>query len=104
MACPSVDQPKTLDVAIGDRLDPRDHVRMLVGPEEVLVAPLRPEVVLDRAAMADLRDAGDFAVLGLEDREQPGLLRKPRDLDRGARLAAPAERARHKDVEVARAA
>ena len=46
--------------------------------------------------------ADDLARLRLEDGEQPGLLREPRDPDRLARLGSPAERARHEDVDVAR--
>ena len=46
----------------------------------------------------------DLAVLGLEDREEAGLLGQPREPDRVARRRAPAERAGHEDVQVARAA
>ena len=75
-----------------------------LGLEQVGVAALQLQVVLDRHLPADLRDAGDFAVLALEDREEAGLRRQSRDLDRVARGAAPAERARDEDVDVARAA
>ena len=47
---------------------------------------------------------GDLAVLGLEDREEPGLLGQPGHADRVARVRAPAERAGDEDVEVAGAA
>ena len=73
--------------------------------EQVREAALRLQVLLDRHLAADLRDADDLAVLGLEDREEA------RSPSRAARCrivsldaAAPAERARDEDVEVARAA
>ena len=63
---------------------------------------LGPQVLLDRHLPADPRDRGDLAVLGLEDREEAGLLRQPGEPDRVRRGRAPAERARHEHVEVAR--
>ena len=66
-------------------------------------ALLRLEIILDRHRPADLAAAGDGAVLGLEHREQPAFDREPRQADRVVRRRAPAERARHVDVDVARA-
>ena len=48
-----------------------------VVAEEVGVAPLRPQVVLDRDLAPDPGHLGDLAVLGLEDREEPALLGQP---------------------------
>ncbi len=74
------------------------------SPNRCAKRRLRPQVVLDRHLPADRRDAGDLAVLGLEDREQARLLGEPGEPDRVCRGAAPAERAGHEHVEVARAA
>ena len=61
------------------------------------------QIVGDRHLAANLAAAGDLAVLGLEHRKQAGFDREPRQPDRVVRGRAPAERARHVDVDVARA-
>jgi hypothetical protein len=70
-------------------LDAGDHVGARLRLEQVREALLQAQVLLDRALAADLRDPGDLAVAGLEDREDARLLRQPRDLDRVARVAVP---------------
>ncbi len=72
--------------------------------EEMREALLQPQVVVDWHTPADARRVGHVAVFGLEEREQPALHRRPRDLDGVGRRGAPAQRARHVDVHVARAA
>ena len=52
---------------------------------------------------ADLRAPGDLAVLRLEQRKEPRLDGETRELDGVRRCRAPAERAGHVDVDVARA-
>ena len=69
--------------------------------EQMRVAGLEPQVVLDRDLVADRGGAGDLAGFGLEDGEQAGFGGEPGDLDRVGRGAAPAERAGHQDVQVA---
>ena len=73
--------------------------------EQVRVAPLRPQVLLDRHLAADLRDRGDLAVARPR---RPGTARSPWPAGRSAIVsrdgAAPAERAGHEHVQVARAA
>ena len=53
--------------------------------------------------MADFRDCGDLAVLGLEHREQAGFARQPRQPDGIATRRAPAQRAGHEHLQIARA-
>ena len=72
-------------------------------PEQMGEAPLRLQIVLDRNLPADLAAAGDGAVFGFEHREQPALDGEPRQTDGVVRGRAPAERARHVDVDIARA-
>src|SRR5437016_4074182 len=71
------------------------------GLERVREGRLELQVLLDRHGPADLRDGGDLATLGLEDGEQPGLLRQPGDANARGRLAAEAERAGDEDMDVA---
>ena len=80
-------------------------MRCLVGrlAEEVREALLRLEVLGHRHLAADGRARRDVAVVRLEQREQAALDREPRDLDRVLGRRAPSERARHEDVDVARA-
>ena len=88
------------------RLDPRDARRRRgCVAEQVGEALLQLQVLLDRhAAGGSCVRAGDLAVLGLEQREEAGLDGQPRELDRVGGRRAPAERAGHEDVDVARAA
>ena len=72
--------------------------------EQMREAFLRLQIFLDRQLVAYLQHAGDDAMLGLEYREQTGFLRQPRDADGVMRGRAPAQRAGHEDVDVARAA
>ena len=96
------EKSESFDVAVGASLHLRDDFVAPLGLEEVREALLRAQVVLDRHLPADLRDRHDVAVLGLEDGEQPALGGEPSDLDRVARVAAPAQRAGDEDVQVAR--
>jgi hypothetical protein len=66
------------DVLVGLRLDARDrgHGRGLA--EQVGKALLRPQVLLDRQWPPDRERRLDFAVLGLEHREDAGFLGQPR--------------------------
>ena len=76
-----------------------------IGLEQVREAPLRPQVLLDRHPAADRRHVRDLAVLRLEDREEAGLRRQPGRPGSSRRVPrAPAQRARHQHVQVARAA
>ncbi len=72
--------------------------------EQVREAGLRLQVLLDRQLPPDLRDVLHLAVFGLEDREQRGLLREAGHPDGLRGAVAPAERAGHQHVDVARAA
>ena len=81
----------------------RQHLGLAGAGEEMREALLRPQVRFDRHAVADLRHRRDFAMLGFEDREDAGLARQPRQLDRVLAGRAPAQRAWHQDVQVARA-
>ncbi len=91
------------DVAVGDSLDGRDDVgsRRI---EQVRVAALQLQVVLDGLFRADGRYAHDVAVFGFEDREQPGLLGQPCNADGVGGRAGPSQRARHEDMQVSRPA
>src|SRR5690242_21171199 len=60
-----IDEPIFADVAIGHLLDARDRFAVHFRREKMCEAPLRLQVVLDRAPAADLRDAHDLALLGL---------------------------------------
>ena len=71
--------------------------------EKMRKAPLQLQIFGDRHLAADLALMRDDAVLGFEDREQPALDREPRQLDRVLRRRAPAERAGHVDLDIARA-
>ena len=62
------------------------------------------QVALHGGPVADRRHGGDVAVLGFEDREEPGLLGQTCHPDGVAGRRAPAQGARHQDVEVAGAA
>ena len=77
-----LEQPEARDVVIGARLEARHDVGPRRPAEQMRVAFLQLEVVLDRHLPADLRDRADLAVLSLEDREETALLGQPRDLDR----------------------
>ena len=92
------------DVAVGDGLDAGDDVGTGMFAEEVGVSALNRQVLLDRGSVADRGHGGDLAVLGLEDGKEAGLLGQPCHTDRVGRGGAPAQRARHEDVQVAGAA
>ena len=89
---------------VGMGLDADQHLGLPLGAEKVGESPLRPQVLFDRLAMPDLGDASHLAMLGLEDREDAGLPRQAGETDRVVARRAPAERARHEDVQVAGAA
>src|SRR4051794_22775540 len=92
---------ESLDVAVGAGLQRGDDVVAALGLEEMGVAALDAEVLLDRHLPADLRHTRHVPGLGLEDREHTALLGEPCDVDGLARLAAPAQRAGHEHVDVA---
>jgi hypothetical protein len=69
--------------------------------EQVPVAGLQPQVVLDGHLAADRARGHHLAGLGLEDGEQPGLGGEPGDPNRVGGRTAPAGRAGHEDVQVA---
>src|SRR6185503_12895274 len=99
-----IDEPVLSDVAIGHLLDAGNGLGVERWSKQMRKAALRLEVRLDRQAPADLGDAHHLAVLGLEHREDPGLLRKARNMHRLVGGVAPAERARDKNVQITRAA
>ena len=72
--------------------------------EQVREALLQLQVLGHRHLAPDRRARGDLAVLRLEQREEAGLDGEARELDRVLGRRAPAERTRHEDVDVARAA
>src|SRR5512139_506817 len=100
----SGEESEPVDVVVGSGLDPRDDVRTGVLPEQVREALLQLEVLLDRDLMPDLGDLGDLTVLGLEHRQEAGLLDEPGEPDRVLGGGPPAQRAGHEDMQVAGAA
>ena len=92
------------DVAVGARLDLRRSRPCAAGRRRgarsgaASAGTPRPA-----PAGGSWRRSTTSPVLGLEDGEEAGLLREPRDPDRVLEARAPAERARDEDVEVARA-
>src|SRR5512137_2519555 len=90
-----VGQPIAADVAVRELLDALDDVESRWILEQVLEALLRPQVLLDRQLLLDLRDVLHRAVLGVEHGKETRLFREARDADRVGRRVAPAERAGH---------
>src|SRR4051812_29288954 len=77
-----VDQVEALDVAVGARLELVDDVLARPLAEQVRVAPLELQVLLDGHTVTNLVRPGDLPVLGLEDREHPALHGQPSNLHR----------------------
>src|SRR5450432_2127426 len=101
MAVP-LEEPEALDVAVGDPLNQRESATLGRLGEQMRKALLQPQVVFNRHLAADLGAARDFAVFRFEQWEQARFDREPGDLDGVGRLRAPAQRARHMNVNVAR--
>src|SRR5438128_10234656 len=93
-------KPKAFDIAIGNRLDRRDAHGVWRLSEQMCEALLQLQILSDGYLPADLGMARDLAMLGLEQREQPGLDGEACNLDRVRRLGAPAQGTGHMDVNV----
>src|ERR1700688_709258 len=98
-----VDQPVVGYVRVAHRLQPRDPRVFVVAFEQMRETALQFQIVLHRNLAADLAHLRDLAVLSLENRIETALARQPRQPDRVVRSRSPAERARHIDLDVARA-
>src|SRR5512145_1500295 len=99
-----IEQAELADVAVGHLLDSRNRFVVLLWGKQVSESALWLQVLLHRQTLAYLGDARHLAVLGFVHREEARLFRKARDPDRAVGSVAPAERTRHEDVDVARAA
>src|ERR1039458_3349067 len=95
--------PVLADVAVGALLNERDDIQFWMDPEQMGEAFLRFQIFLDRQLFAYRQRADLHTMLGLEHREQTGFMRQPRDKDGVVRGCAPAQRTRHKNMNVARA-
>src|SRR5579883_2120428 len=90
------------DIAVGGTLQRGDALDIGgVSLEEVRKALLRPQILLDRHLAADRRRRRNLAVLRLEEREEAALSGQAGHPDGVGGVAAPAERARHQDMDVA---
>src|SRR6202158_2577830 len=96
-----IDQPVFGNMGVAYRLQPRDARVFMAALEQMRKAALQFQIILHRNLSADLADLRDLAVLGLEDRVQTAFDGKLRQLDRVMRSRAPAQRARHVDLDVA---
>src|SRR5689334_14317979 len=97
-------KPEIVDVLVGDGLNGGKAPRIRVGPEEMSESLLDDEIFFDGFEMADEGSIGHLAIFRFEEWEEPGLDGKPRHLDGAAGFRTPTKRARHVDVNVARAA
>src|ERR1700688_2346291 len=98
-----IDQPVFGNMGVAYRLQPRDARVFMAALEQMRKTALQFQIILHRNLAADLAHLRDLAVLGLEDRVETALDRQPRQPDRVVRSRPPAERARHIDLDVARA-
>src|ERR1700692_4043141 len=95
----ALEQPVFGDVGVTNRLHPRDPRILDAALEQMRKAALQFQIFLHRNLAADLAYLRDLAVLGLEDRIEAALDRKPRQPDGVMRSRPPSERARHVDLD-----